>query len=144
MRHKKIAARREEEREGLRESMICMEEEIRFQARSRPSSQRSVIIPPPPPKTYCALLGTFVHFISVAPRSSPKTNPETNSQLDTSVDYYDVSAIDGVNLPMEMKPDPGSSPQERDDDCKSRLSFCCSMFTSVILFSRISDINAPS
>ena len=119
--------------------MICMEEEMRFQARSRPSSQRSVIIPPPPPKTYCALLGTFVHFISVAPRSSPKTNPETNSQLDKSVDYYDVSAIDGVNLPMEMKPDPESSPQERDDDCKSRLSFCCSMFTSVILFPRVSE-----
>jgi len=61
-----------------------------------------------------------------------------NSQVDTGVDYYDVTTIDGVNLPMEMKPDPESSPLERDDECQSCLYFCCSMFTSVILFLRVS------
>ncbi|CAN0382645.1 unnamed protein product, partial [Ascophyllum nodosum] len=62
------------------------------------------------------------------PPSTGPTGPVTKAEFTLasscrtmhfdSVDYYDVSAIDGVNLPMEMKPDPESSPQERDDDCK--------------------------
>lgn len=42
--------------------------------------------------------------------------------MDTGVDYYDVTAIDGVNLPVEMKPDPESAPwEEREDPCKRSL-----------------------
>lgn len=39
-------------------------------------------------------------------------------QVDTGVDYYDVTAIDGVNLPVEMKPDAESTPLDRDDNCE--------------------------
>ena len=40
-------------------------------------------------------------------------------QIDTGVDYYDITTIDGVNLPVEMKPDPASKPLEREgDDCE--------------------------
>lgn len=38
------------------------------------------------------------------------------TQVDTGVDYYDVTAIDGVNLPVEMKPDDRSRPLERSED----------------------------
>lgn len=35
------------------------------------------------------------------------------------MDYYDVTAIDGVNVPVEMKPDPLSSPLEKlEDPCE--------------------------
>lgn len=29
-----------------------------------------------------------------------------------------MTVIDGVNLPLEMRPDPESNPLERDDDCE--------------------------
>lgn len=34
------------------------------------------------------------------------------------MDYYDITTIDGVNLPLEMKPDFESFPLDRDDDCE--------------------------
>ena len=44
-------------------------------------------------------------------------------QVDTGVDYYDVTTIDGVNLPMEMRPDPASEPLEKDEDpCECNLN----------------------
>ncbi|CAN0392879.1 unnamed protein product, partial [Hapterophycus canaliculatus] len=42
------------------------------------------------------------------PPSTGPTGPVTKAEftlVDTGVDYYDVTSIDGVNLPMEMKPD---------------------------------------
>ena len=44
------------------------------------------------------------------------------SQVDTGVDYYDVTTIDGVNLPIEMRPNPDSEPVEKDEDpCECTL-----------------------
>eukprot|EP00752_Nemacystus_decipiens_P017488 g15679.t1 len=39
-----------------------------------------------------------------------------NMAVDTGVDYYDITTIDGVNLPIEMRPDPASEPLDRDED----------------------------
>ncbi|CAM9474740.1 unnamed protein product [Discosporangium mesarthrocarpum] len=53
------------------------------------------------------------------PPSTGPLGPVTKAEftlVDTGVDFYDVSAIDGVNLPMEMKPNTESSPLWRDDD----------------------------
>lgn len=41
------------------------------------------------------------------------------------MDYYDVTTIDGVNLPMEMKPDDRSGPVDRPEDsceCSARVN----------------------
>lgn len=37
------------------------------------------------------------------------------------MDYYDITTIDGVNIPIEMSPDSASDALERDDDCESKL-----------------------
>ncbi|CBJ30709.1 thaumatin-domain containing protein [Ectocarpus siliculosus] len=53
------------------------------------------------------------------PPSTGPTGPVTKAEftlVDTGVDYYDVTAIDGVNVPVEMKPDPLSSPLEKLED----------------------------
>eukprot|EP00904_Undaria_pinnatifida_P003700 jgi/Undpi1/13330/HiC_scaffold_8.g02989.m1 len=53
------------------------------------------------------------------PPSTGPTGPVTKAEftlIDTGVDYYDITTIDGVNLPVEMKPDPASKPLEREGD----------------------------
>eukprot|EP00903_Cladosiphon_okamuranus_P015353 g14179.t1 len=53
------------------------------------------------------------------PPSTGPTGPVTKAEftlVDTGVDYYDITTIDGVNLPVEMLPDPESEPLERDED----------------------------
>lgn len=60
-----------------------------------------------------------------------------NIQVDTGVDYYDVTTIDGVNLPVEMKPNPRSKPLERDDDCKYYPeSIALAMFATTVCYHR--------
>lgn len=42
------------------------------------------------------------------------------------MDYYDITTIDGVNLPVEMRPDPASEPLEKDEDpCECNLPHVC-------------------
>ncbi|CAN0051618.1 unnamed protein product [Scytosiphon promiscuus] len=53
------------------------------------------------------------------PPSTGPTGPVTKAEftlVDTGVDYYDITSIDGVNLPMEMIPDELSTPLEREED----------------------------
>ncbi|CAM9783476.1 unnamed protein product, partial [Choristocarpus tenellus] len=53
------------------------------------------------------------------PASTGPIGPVTKAEftlVDIGVDYYDISVIDGVNLPMSMSPNPKSSPSSRDDD----------------------------
>lgn len=46
--------------------------------------------------------------------------------MDTGVDYYDITTIDGVNLPVKMLPDPRSVPVEKlEDPCECNFTDVC-------------------